>query len=87
MNLHADLINALSIPPAEKTPFAKKRHLLYDEAKTIITEFLRSSKQDASRKVPIPATFKENFFQLVDQVNLGLMAAQDNFYGYFLFQM
>lgn len=84
---HADLINALPISPAEKTPFSKKRQILYDEAKTIITEFLRSNKQDTSRRVPIPDAFKENFFQLVDQVNLGLMAAHDNFYGYFLFQM
>ena len=84
---HADLINALPISPAEKTPFSQKRQILYDEAKTIITEFLRSNKQDTSRRVPIPDAFKENFFQLVDQVNLGLMAAHDNFYGYFLFQM
>ena len=83
----AELTTAVSITPTVKTPFAQKRQILYDEAKEIITEFLRSSKMDTSRKVPIPAAFKENFFQLIEQVNLSLMAAQDNFYGYFLFQM
>ncbi|MDU2065753.1 MAG: VWA-like domain-containing protein [Sporomusaceae bacterium] len=69
------------------TPFGQHQQTLYDEAKEIISQFLRSNKQNTSRKVPIPAAFKESFFQLIDQVNLGLMADQDNFYGYFLFQM
>ena len=90
MNTHRpqdDLTAAVSAAPAAKTPFAQKRQILYDEAKALITEYLRVSKQNTSRNVPIPAAFKEKFFQLIDQVNLGLMADQDNFYGYFLFQM
>ena len=32
-------------------------------------------------------SFKKDFFQLIDKVNLSLMEDKENFYGYFLFQM
>ena len=38
-------------------------------------------------KIDIPKDFKNEFFSLVDKVNLSLMEDKDNFYGYFLFQM
>lgn len=65
MNTHRpqdDLTAAVSAAPAAKTPFAQKRQILYDEAKALsITEYLRVSKQNTSRNVPIPAAFKEKF--------------------------
>ena len=60
---------------------------LYEKANKIITIFLRENLQDGNSKINIPKDFKEEFFSLVDKVNLSLMEDKDNFYGYFLFQM
>lgn len=60
---------------------------LYEKANKIITIFLRENHQDGNSKINIPKDFKEEFFSLVDKVNLSLMEDKDNFYGYFLFQM
>jgi predicted metal-dependent peptidase len=60
---------------------------LYEKAYKIITIFLRENHQDGNSKINIPKDFKEEFFSLVDKVNLSLMEDKDNFYGYFLFQM
>ncbi|HEX3078319.1 MAG TPA: hypothetical protein VHQ24_15780, partial [Lachnospiraceae bacterium] len=37
--------------------------------------------------VTIPEEFKVEFFSLVDKVNFSLLEDNDNFFGYFLFQM
>ena len=37
--------------------------------------------------IDIAKEFEEEFFKLIDKVNLSLMEEKDNFYGYFLFQM
>lgn len=46
------------------------------------------SKRDGEKFNPeIPQELQEEFFKVIDKVNLSLMEDQDNFYGYFLFQM
>jgi len=60
---------------------------LYEKANKIITIFLKENHKDDTSKINIPKDFKEEFFSLVDKVNLSLMEDKDNFYGYFLFQM
>ena len=70
-----------------KTYFETLVKGLYEKANKIITIFLRENHQDGNSKINIPKDFKEEFFSLVDKVNLSLMEDKDNFYGYFLFQM
>jgi len=60
---------------------------LYEKANKIITIFLKEYYKDDNSKINIPEDFKEEFFSLIDKVNLSLMEDKDNFYGYFLFQM
>jgi predicted metal-dependent peptidase len=60
---------------------------LYEKANEIINVFLSANHRDGKSKLNIPQDFKEEFFSLVDRVNLSLMEDKDNFYGYFLFQM
>ncbi|WP_378957036.1 VWA-like domain-containing protein [Pelosinus sp. sgz500959] len=60
---------------------------LYEKATKIITIFLKENRNANPSKLTIPKDFKEEFFSLVDKVNLSLMEDKDNFYGYFLFQM
>lgn len=52
---------------------------LYDKVNNIINI--------KKNQISIPEELKEEFFSLVDKVNLSLMEDKDNFYGYFLFQM
>ena len=44
-------------------------------------------KNTAAAQPAIPEAFKQEFFRLVDKVNLSLLEDKHNFYGYFLFQM
>lgn len=60
---------------------------LYEKATKIITIFLKENHKGDKSKINIPKDFTEEFFSLVDKVNLSLMEEKDNFYGYFLFQM
>jgi predicted metal-dependent peptidase len=60
---------------------------LYEKANKMITIFLKENHKDGNSKINIPIDFKEEFFSLIDKVNLSLMEDKDNFYGYFLFQM
>ncbi|WP_298201195.1 VWA-like domain-containing protein [Desulfosporosinus sp.] len=60
---------------------------LYEKADIIINNFLKAKRKDENSKVNIPKEFKDEFFSLVDNVNLSLMEDKDNFYGYFLMQM
>ncbi|GMA97241.1 VWA-like domain-containing protein [Pelosinus sp. IPA-1] len=60
---------------------------LYEKANKIITIFIKENRRDSNAKITIPKDFTEEFFNLVDKVNLSLMEDKDNFYGYFLFQM
>jgi len=60
---------------------------LYEKAEKIINVFFKGSYEDENSKINIPKDFKQEFFSIVDKVNLSLMEDCDNFYGYFLFQM
>lgn len=60
---------------------------LLDRAVELISNSLRSAGEDGRYSINIPEDFQTDFFGLIDQVNLQLMEDQDNFYGYFLFQM
>jgi len=60
---------------------------LYDNAYSIINIFLKAKHIEDNSKIKIPKEFQEEFFRLVDKVNLNLMDDKDNFYGFFLFQM
>ena len=70
-----------------KTYFETHVKGLYEKATKIINIFLKENHKDDKPKINIPQDFKEEFFSLVDKVNLSLMEDKDNFYGYFLFQM
>ena len=67
--------------------FEYQRKKLYDEAYRIIDAFLRDKRQAAGARLQIPVAFATDFFRLIDQVNASLLEDNDNFYGYFLFQM
>jgi len=60
---------------------------LYEKADIILNNYLKAKRNDEHAKLNIPKAFTEEFFSLVDQVNLSLMEDKDNFYGYFLMQM
>ncbi len=60
---------------------------LYDDAYKIINTFLQQKRQGDDAELQIPTEFEAEFFRLVDKVNLSLLADNDNFYGYFLFQL
>lgn len=70
-----------------KTCFDSLVQGLYEKADIIINNYLKAKRKDKPAKLNIPQEFKEEFFSLVDQVNLSLMEDKDNFYGYFLMQM
>lgn len=70
-----------------KVSFDDKVQELYERAKKIISIFLEAEYKEDESRVNIPEDFKQEFFGIVDKVNLGLMEDKENFYGYFLFQM
>ncbi|NLZ80289.1 MAG: hypothetical protein GX913_00565 [Clostridiales bacterium] len=57
------------------------------EAKKMIPRITGGYQKVKKDNIKISEEFKEEFFRLVDKVNLSLMEDKDNFYGYFLFQM
>ena len=67
--------------------FDKQVKYLYDKAEEIINTYamLKANKKGENFDIDIPQDFKNEFFKLVDKVNLSLMEDKDNFYGYFLF--
>lgn len=69
-----------------ETYFDNQVKCLYKKAYKIIDTFLKTNRNNNSQ-INVPKDFKEEFFSLVDKVNLSLMEDKDNFYGYFLFQM
>jgi predicted metal-dependent peptidase len=72
-----------------ETYFDKQVKELYEKANNVIDTLtlLRLKNKGEKLAVTIPQDFKNEFFSLVDKVNLSLMEEKDNFYGYFLFQM
>lgn len=71
-----------------ETYFEKQTKYLYDKTNEIINTYsiLKANHAGERFEIDIPQDFKEEFFHLVDKVNLSLMEEKDNFYGYFLFQ-
>ena len=69
--------------------FEKLKKELYIKADKIVNSSAMFKALRAGEKfdVDIPKDFEEEFFKLIDKVNLSLMEEKDNFYGYFLFQM
>lgn len=70
-----------------KTYFDDQVKGLYEKANNIANVFLDASYKDKNAKLDIPKDFTQEFFSIVDKVSLSLMEDNDNFYGYFLFQM
>lgn len=71
--------------------FEKQAQELYEKASIIINDYYQvqrlAQRQGQQASVNVPPEFKEEFFSLVDQVNLSLLEDKDNFFGYFLLQM
>ncbi|MBQ5696507.1 MAG: hypothetical protein IIV48_07640, partial [Clostridium sp.] len=69
--------------------FEKEKAELYKKSEEILnsSEMFKSLRAGEKFDVDIPKEFEQEFFKLVDKVNLSLMEDKDNFYGYFLFQM
>ncbi|WP_250674131.1 VWA-like domain-containing protein [Paraclostridium ghonii] len=69
--------------------FEKQIKNLFDKANEIINHYymLKANRKGEKIEIDIPQDFKNEFFSLVDKVSLSLMEDNDNFYGYFLFQM
>ena len=67
--------------------FEQRTQRLYNDAYRIIDAFLRDKRQASGARLQIPQAFAAEFFQLIDHVNTILLEDNDNFYGYFLFQM
>ena len=69
--------------------FEEQAKELYDRALEVVnvTEVLKSNRKGNKFEVKIEEDFKRDFFSLVNKVNLSLMEDNENFYGYFLFQM
>ena len=69
--------------------FEEQAKELYDRALEVVnvTEVLKSNRKGNKFEVKIEEDFKRDFFSLVNKVNLSLMEYNENFYGYFLFQM
>ncbi|AFQ44842.1 vWA domain-containing protein [Desulfosporosinus meridiei] len=70
-----------------ETFFEKQVKELYEHADSVVNSFFMSKRKDSHSELNVPQEFKEEFFSLVDKVNLSLMEDKDNFYGYFLLQM
>lgn len=69
--------------------FEEQVKSLLEDANSMMSTsmMLKAHRKGESIEVAVPIAFKKDFFKLVDQVTLSLMEEQDNFYGYFLFQM
>lgn len=69
--------------------FEKQTKYLYDKANDVVSSYsmLKANRAGEKLEIEIPQDFKDEFFNLVDKVNLSLMEEKDNFFGYFLFQM
>jgi len=69
--------------------FDKQVSCLYERTDEIINKatMLKANSNNEKIDIEVPRDFKEEFFKVVDKVNLSLMEEKDNFFGYFLFQM
>ena len=60
---------------------------LHQKAIQIVNIFSATECDEKLSSIVIPEDYQKEFFNLIDNVNLSLMEDNDNFYGYFLFQM
>ena len=69
--------------------FKKQANNLLKRANEIINSgaMFKANRNGEKINIDIPNDFKEEFFNLINKVNLSLIEDKDNFYGYFLFQM
>ena len=69
--------------------FNKQVEELFINANEIINTatMVKANKNSEKFEIDIQKDYKSKFFKLIDKVNLSLMEDNDNFYGYFLFQM
>ncbi|MGL5750507.1 MAG: vWA domain-containing protein [Paraclostridium sp.] len=72
-----------------KSNFEIQREDLYKKAEQVIDTYALAKANHKNEKfeIDIPQSFKDEFFSLVDKVNLSIMEDKDSFYGYFLIQM
>ncbi|MBH1942162.1 hypothetical protein I5677_14765 [Mobilitalea sibirica] len=70
-----------------KTNFDIQVKELLDKAYEFINSYRNENYLKENTKISIPKDYKKAFFGLVDKVAASLMEDNDNFYGYFLFQM
>ena len=69
--------------------FDKQVRCLYERTDEIINKatMLKANSNNEKIDIEVPKDFKDEFFKVVDKVNLSLMEEKDNFFGYFLFKM
>ncbi|MBQ3422976.1 MAG: hypothetical protein IJH34_15270, partial [Romboutsia sp.] len=72
-----------------ETYFDKQRIELYAKAEEVVNHYavMKANRKGEEFEVEIPKDFSDEFFRLVDKVNLSIIEEKDNFYGYFLIQM
>lgn len=67
--------------------FEDQAELLYRKSNKLIQTFSKASQQAQNFTITMPEDFQTEFFSLIDKVTLSLLEDENNFYGYFLFQM
>ena len=72
-----------------ETYFNKQKDELYNKAIELVENAtqVRVESEDKDIEIEVTDDFKRDFFSLIDKVNFNLMEDEENFYGYFLFQM
>lgn len=72
-----------------ETYFELKKENLYNRAIEFVEKAieLRINQNDKNVKIEVSQEFRVEFFSILDRVNFNLMEDEENFYGYFLFQM
>lgn len=70
----------------QHTTIEKTAFLLYEELKENYEEYIASPNHQTT-PFHMPNSFTIDFFKLIDHVILGLMENDDNFFGFFSFQM
>ena len=68
--------------------FEKQTKYLYDKANDVVNSYtmLKANRAGEKLEIEIPQDFKDEFFNLVDKVNLSLMEEKDNFLDIFYFK-
>ena len=69
------------------TNFDLRLKELRRKANRMMNTFSKAGQNTGKFNITMPKEFEEEFFRLVDFVSLSLLEDQDNFFGYFLFQM